>query len=133
ADEVLVVTGSRHAAVAAEHVPACGVITEPSPKDSMPAIALGAAILRRRYPREDLVVGSFAADHIIDDVDAFRAAVHRALALARADEVVTIGITPTTAATAYGYIRPGARLANAEQGPAAFRVEDFVEKPDAET
>lgn len=138
-DEVLVVTGDIHAGVVQEQVPACGVVTEPSPKDSMPAIALGAAILRRRYPREDLVVGSFAADHVVRDSGAFAAALAVASDLAREGEIVTIGVTPTHPATAYGYIRPGAELVDrgrasgraGERG--AYRVVEFEEKPDADT
>lgn len=129
ADEVLVVTGQAHSGVVQEQVPECGVITEPSPKDSMPAIALGTAILARRYSREDLVVGSFAADHRIEDVAAFHDAVTRAVALARTGDVVTIGISPTRPATGFGYIRAGETL---DDGDGA-RVEEFVEKPDAGT
>lgn len=130
ADEVLVVTGDVHAGVVQNQVPTSGVITEPSPKDSMPAIALATAILARRYPREELVVGSFAADHIIRDDDAFGQAVAAAVRTARAGEIVTIGLTPTHAATAYGYIRPGEML---DDEGAARRVEEFVEKPDSPT
>ncbi len=130
ADEVLIVTGDAHAQVVQEQVPASGVITEPSPRDSMPAIALAAAILRRRYSREDLVIGTFAADHQIEDTNAFAQAVRRGIELARAGEVVTIGIAPTHPATAYGYIRPGAELDSHGEGPQAYRVEEFVEKPD---
>lgn len=126
ADEVLVVTGDVHASAVQDQVPACAVLTEPSPKDSMPAIALGAAVLQRRYPREDLVVGSFAADHVITNTENFAGALESAVAQAREGEVVTIGITPTHGSTAYGYIRPGEELTSA-----ALRVEAFVEKPDA--
>lgn len=128
ADEVLVVTGDVHASAVQDQVPACAVLTEPSPKDSMPAVALGAAVLRRRYPLEDLVVGSFAADHVITNTENFAAALETALAQAREGDVVTIGIPPTHGATAYGYIRPGAELT-----PGVRRVEAFVEKPDAGT
>lgn len=128
ADEVLLVTGDIHAGVVQEQVPAWGVLTEPSPKNSMPAIALGAAVLARRYPREDLVVGSFAADHLIANQAAFEAALHSAVACARDGEVVTIGITPDSPSTAYGYIRPGDDL-----GDGVHRVLEFVEKPDADT
>ena len=38
-------------------------MAEPSPRDSMPAIGLAAAIIERRDP--DAVIGSFAADHVI--------------------------------------------------------------------
>lgn len=128
ADEVILVTGAVHAGLVQDQVPECAVLTEPSPKDSMPAIALGAAVLTRRYPREDLVIGSFAADHVIADVPAFHAAITTGIALARTDEVVTIGITPTHPATGFGYISTGEDLT-----PGGRRVVEFIEKPDTRT
>ncbi|WP_370460127.1 sugar phosphate nucleotidyltransferase [Pseudactinotalea sp. HY158] len=91
----------------------------------MAAIALAAEVLRRRHPDEDLVVGSFAADHLIADEPAFTSAVTRAVAAARHDYLVAIGIAPDEPSTAFGYIRVGAG------GPVAGvePVEDFVEKP----
>lgn len=133
ADEVLIVTGDVHAGSVKDQVPECGVITEPSPKNSMPAIALAAGVLSRRYPREDLVVGSFAADHLIAKEAAFHSAVRRAVEVARSGEVVTIGITPTHPATGFGYIGPGAALAGGRSPDSALRVAEFVEKPDAQT
>src|SRR5690625_3714599 len=95
ADEVVVVTGEEHAQVVQEHVPACAVVTEPVAKDSMPAIAVAAAVLTLRYPRDALVVCSFAADHLISAQQIFNQVVNEAVEFARKDEVVTIGITPT--------------------------------------
>ena len=46
------------------------LLAEPAPRDSMAAIGLAAAVLERRDP--DAVIGSFAADHVIGDEDAFR-------------------------------------------------------------
>src|SRR5690554_4616107 len=66
ADEVVVVTGAAHVAAVASQLPELGesgVLAEPAPRDSMAAIALAAEVLRRRHVGEDLVVGSFAADH----------------------------------------------------------------------
>ena len=50
-------------------MPAEAVLAEPSPRDSMAAIGLAAALLERRDP--DAVMGSFAADHVITDPEAF--------------------------------------------------------------
>ena len=62
--------------VVAGEVPA-DVVAEPSPRDSMPAIGLAAAIIERRDP--DAVIGSFAADHVIRDLEDFWAAVTQAV------------------------------------------------------
>jgi mannose-1-phosphate guanylyltransferase len=132
-DGVLLVTGVAHAeAVRAQldHLPAANLLAEPSPRDSAAAICLAAAVILRRDP--DAVVGSFAADHVIREVDAFQAAVLEAVATARAGYVVTIGIEPSRPSTAFGYIRMGGPL-DIAGAPSARAVEAFVEKPDAAT
>jgi len=130
---VVVVTGTAHAAAVAGQLPGLGkgnLIAEPSPRDSAAAIGLAAAVLERRDP--GCVVGSFAADHVVRDVPALHAAVTQAVAVARTGDVVTLGIEPTFASTAFGYIRCGDRLSVAG-APSALRADAFVEKPDAPT
>jgi mannose-1-phosphate guanylyltransferase len=124
-----VVTGRAHRdAVAAQLPSAVEVIAEPSPRDSMAAIGLAAAVLARRQP--DVIVGSFAADHVITGTDRFEAAVRQAVAVAREGLVVTIGIAATRPSTAFGYIEMGDSLGLAG-APSARHVEAFTEKPDA--
>lgn len=129
-DRVLVVTGAAHVDAVREQVPDLTddhVLAEPSPRDSMAAIGLAAAVLERRDP--EAIIGSFAADHAITDQAAFHAAVEEAVAVAaRGDRLVTIGIEPTHPATGFGYIQQGSPL---EGFPTASRVRQFVEKPDA--
>src|SRR5689334_11568362 len=130
-ERVLVVTGAAHAeAVTAQldGLPAANVIAEPSPRDSMAAIGLAAAIIERQDP--DAVMGSFAADHVIADAEAFRACVAEAAEVARTGVLVTIGIEPDFPSTGFGYIRLGERL---DGFPTAHAVAEFVEKPDAVT
>ncbi|WP_061960737.1 mannose-1-phosphate guanylyltransferase [Demequina flava] len=127
----LIVTGVRHAPAVAEQLPATdasALLTEPSPRDSMAAIALAAAVIEQRHGER--VMGSFAADHVIPDGDVFRDAVRTAIGAARTGKVVTIGIEPTGPSSAFGYIRAGEALADA---PGAFAVEAFTEKPDEES
>lgn len=133
ADRVVVVTGTSHAEAVRRQLPMLGddsVVAEPSPRDSMPAIGLAAALIERQDP--EAVIGSFAADHVIEDEAAFQRAIQEAVAIARTGELVTIGIEPTGPATGFGYIREGAPLdlPEAEHGR---RVEEFVEKPDLPT
>ena len=59
--------------------------------------------------RRTRVLGSFAADHVIADRAPSTAAVREAVARPRGGYVVTIGIAPTHAATAFGYVRLGQR------------------------
>lgn len=127
-ERIVIVTGERHAAGVASQVdvPRADIVTEPSPRDSMAAIALAAALIEQRWGAR--VMGSFAADHIIPDAEAFRATVAQAAAAAELGKVVTLGITPTEPSTAFGYIEMGEALAGE-----ARHVVAFTEKPDAET
>ena len=129
-DRVLVVTGAAHHEQVVEqlaHLAAVQVVAEPSPRDSMAAIGYAAALLEREDP--DVVMGSFAADHVIGDLAAFDRAVTLAADVARDDWLVTVGIRPTMPSTAFGYVRQGAALAGHD---GAFVVEEFVEKPSLE-
>ena len=132
-ERVVVVTGAAHAPAVARQLPrltAAHLLAEPSPRDSMPAIALAAATIARRDPAA--IIGSFAADHVIDRVEGLHAAVAEAVAVARTGRLVTLGITPTHPATGFGYIRAGEPL-DVPGAPTARSVASFVEKPDART
>ena len=129
-DRVLVVTGAAHQAAVRGQLPdllPAQVIAEPAPRDSMAAIGLAAATIERDDPTG--LVGSFAADHVIRDEDAFRAAVREAADVADTGLLVTIGIEPTGPATGFGYVRAGDALPGF---PTAQAAREFVEKPDAE-
>ena len=144
ASSVSIVTGQAHRDGVLAQLPEFAsdqdrtLLIEPSGRDSMAAIGLAAYVVRERFG-DDAIVGSFAADHLIARPELLRSAVETAIGAARDGYVVTIGLTPTEASTAYGYIAPGPALhdgdeageADAERG--ARRVAEFVEKPDADT
>ncbi len=128
-DRLLVVTGAAHREAVLAELPDVdeeAVVAEPSPRDSMAAIGLAAAMLERSDP--DAVMGSFAADHVVTDRPAFEGAVRIAVEVARDDWLVTLGITPTHPATGFGYVHLGPAL---EGHPGAHVVQAFVEKPSA--
>ncbi len=130
-DRVMVVTGEPHREAVLAQLPEVApdaVVAEPAPRDSMAAIGLAAALLERRDP--DAVMGSFAADHVVADPEAFHDAVRRAVAVAREDWLVTLGIEPTSPSSAFGYIHLGEALPGSS-GAAAARK--FVEKPSVAT
>ncbi len=131
AGRFLVVTGAAHLDAVTAQLPEVDprwLVAEPSPRDSMAAIGWAAALLERHDP--DAIMGSFAADHVVADTDAFRACVRLAVEVARDDWLVTIGIEPTHPATGFGYIEVGDPLPG-HAGAAVVR--EFVEKPEAET
>jgi len=130
-DHVHVVTGAKHVEAIREQLPELThVIVEPEGRDSMPAIGMAAALIYRTDP--GAVIGSFAADHLIHDVEGFARTVAEAHTVARTGKVVTIGIEPTEPSTGFGYIEAGDALGLPE-APHALDVVGFVEKPDAET
>lgn len=135
-DRVLVSTGWRHVAAVEAQLPELkesNILAEPVPRDSTAAIALATAVLARRHG-DHIVVGSFAADHVIRGKESFADAVAQAVAVARAGYVATIGIAASRPSTAFGYIHQGRSLgAEIVGAPSARLVERFVEKPDSAT
>jgi mannose-1-phosphate guanylyltransferase len=129
-----IVAGPAHVRAIKDQLPDLlpeNLLCEPGPKDSMAAIGLAAAVIARRDP--DAVIGSFAADHMISGDDAFLSAVTEAVAVARKDYLVTIGIAPSHPSTGFGYVRLGESLRITEDAPNARKVLNFKEKPDART
>lgn len=125
-DRFMVVTGAVHQEAVLAQLPqleGC-VLAEPSPRDSMAAIGLAAAVLERRDP--EAIMGSFAADHVITRAKKFTEAVHTAVEVAREGWLVTLGITPTFASSAYGYVREAGALPGHS---GVCLVDEFVEKP----
>ena len=133
AQGIVIVTGKKHVAACREQLPGFppeDLLAEPSPRNSMAAIGLAAAVLQQRHG--DVVVGSFAADQVVHGQDTFAATVKEAVAAANAGYVVTIGIAAPRPSTAFGYIESGAPL-SVPGAPTALHAVGFTEKPDAET
>src|SRR6266404_4624019 len=109
-ERVLVVTARPHARAVARQLPRRGrsaLLVEPEGRNTAAAIALAALHVARRAPEAVLAV--LPADHVIDDLPAFRRDLRLALEVAeRSAALVTIGVVPTHAETGYGYVRLGA-------------------------
>ena len=103
-----------------------GILLEPVGRNTAPAIALAA--LQACSEAEDPILLVLAADHLIQDVEAFQTCIQTALPLAQDGKLVTFGIVPTHAETGYGYIEQGIDV-----GIGGFKVSRFVEKPDLVT
>ncbi|WP_143732782.1 mannose-1-phosphate guanylyltransferase/mannose-6-phosphate isomerase [Microbulbifer sp. GL-2] len=127
----ILVCNEEHRFAAAEQLQEIGhgaqtILLEPCARNTAPAIALAA--LAALEAGEDPLLLVLPADHVVADVTAFQKAAQTAQTLAGLGHLVTFGIVPTRAETGYGYIRRGEVLA-AE----AWRVAEFVEKPDTNT
>ena len=127
----IVVASEDHRFLAAEQLLQSGVngaaiLLEPCARNTAPAIALGAMHALARDPEAMLLV--LPADHLIGDGEQFVDAVTRAIPVAQAGWLVTFGIRPDRPETGFGYIRRAEALPEG-----GFRVERFVEKPDAAT
>lgn len=115
---------------AAPYLPPENVIGEPVGRDTAPAVALAAALVKSRDP--DGVFCILTADHIIGNLDLFRATLSDSLEIASSEHVlITIGIQPTEPATGYGYIHLGETFASGT-GTSFRKAKRFVEKPSLE-
>ncbi|MGQ9685976.1 MAG: mannose-1-phosphate guanylyltransferase/mannose-6-phosphate isomerase [Thiobacillaceae bacterium] len=128
----LIVCNEEHRFLIAEQLRAVGIAPlgiylEPVGRNTAPAAAVAALVLTRGDP--DAVMLLMPADHLIEDVAAFHAAIVEGLQAARSGHLVTFGIVPDSPHTGYGYIQRGEALA----GTGAYRVARFVEKPDLAT
>jgi mannose-1-phosphate guanylyltransferase len=111
-------------------LPEENVIVEPFGRDTAAAIGLAAMVLGRKNPREVMIV--LPADHYIGNVGEFQKVLWSAVAAAaKEDSVVTLGITPHSPETGYGYIHRG-ELEGVTGGISAYKALQFMEKPNYE-
>ena len=127
----IVVCNQEHRFLIAEQMRAAGIqdatiVLEPVGRNSAPAITAAALLAAERDP--GAMLWMMAADAVIQRTDALHEALHRAVAAARTGRIVTFGMQPHRAETAYGYLEVGPELADA---PGVHAVARFIEKPDA--
>ena len=130
----IIITNENHRFLVAEQLRQMGqsasILLEPVGRNTAPAIALAAFQAlgdSKNDPSEAPILLILAADHVIKDTAAFQAAVNKLEPAVRNGKFGTLGIVPTEPATGYGYIKAGAEASGLSS------VEQFVEKPDAET
>ncbi len=115
------------------------ILLEPIGRNTAPALTFAALLAASREPEETVLV-VMAADHVIQDNDAFHAAILKGVEIAEKGLIGTFGIVPDRPETGYGYIKKGLKLDGLTQDgtaspkhPDAFRLDAFVEKPDPDT
>ncbi|WP_413294136.1 mannose-1-phosphate guanylyltransferase/mannose-6-phosphate isomerase [Bdellovibrio sp. HCB185ZH] len=104
------------------------LILEPFAKNTAPAIALLTALLLNKGRGEE-VVGIFPADHVIENEEVFNASIHFAKEKAVQGKVVTLGISPDSPATGYGYIQSSLEHTDEQGTLRTHSVIKFHEKP----
>lgn len=108
------------------------VFAEPAKRDTAPAAALAAALVRSRDPQAVMAV--LSSDALIHDGARFGQQLRIALERASASPaLLTFAIPPTHPATGFGYLETGEELARGAEGSVIRRVQRFVEKPDLAT
>lgn len=133
APDPILVCNTEHRFVAASQLLAVGIrkarlLLEPVGRNTAPALTLAA--LQALAEGHDPVMLAMPADHVVQDLPAFHAAVRRAFSMAETGGLVTFGVVPDRPETGYGYIQ--CHPAGPE-GAGIHRIASFVEKPDAPT
>ncbi|MHB8625954.1 MAG: mannose-1-phosphate guanylyltransferase [Aggregatilineales bacterium] len=133
-EQIFIVAGPDLAQALHENVPRLPVanfIIEPEPRNSGPAAGLGTYTIAQRDP--DAVVAVLSADHHIANEERFLESLSCAEHFAREGQhIVTLGITPSFAATGFGYIKREAAIGEFD-GLTIYRAGGFREKPDPAT
>lgn len=117
----------------ASDLPAENIFAEPAKRDTAPAVALGVGLIAARNPDATIIV--LPSDQLIQDTSTYQSIMRDAMSVAAHNHaLVTIGIKPTWACPAYGYIERGDKAQT--DGPKTthqpYEVSCFREKPDPE-
>ncbi len=135
-ERIIVITTAQYAdrtRTELPDVPETNIIIEPQGKNTAPCIAYGTLFIEARD--KDAVVVVLPADHAIKDEKRFRevlgfAADVAAQKIAKGHKpLVTLGITPTSPETGYGYIKALPKKLLESGSKAVHMVERFTEKP----
>ena len=126
-ENFLVVTNRAYKELVLEHIPELQpeqVLCEPIGRNTAPAIAYAAHVLRKRCADARMIVTP--SDHLILNEADFQVAVKECLEfVADHDALMTIGIEPSRPDTGYGYLQKS-------DSNVISRVKCFTEKPNLE-
>jgi len=128
----MVLTNSDFRFIVTEQLQSAGIdpgsiLIEPEGRNTAPAVLAAAMHAMAGDPDAILLVAP--SDHVVPDMAAFHAAIARGVEAVTSGQLVTFGIKPGHAETAYGYLE----LTDAPSVTGApVALSRFVEKPDAE-
>jgi mannose-1-phosphate guanylyltransferase len=108
------------------------VIIEPARRGTASALGLAAIAIAEREPQATML--SVHADHYLgQDEEAYLKTLEAEARWAEAERsLVTVGLRPPYASTAFGYIQVGPAV-DRDGGAGVHQVKAFVEKPDLQT
>ena len=130
-EDIYIATNRDYKALVLEQLPEIpeeNILCEPVGKNTAPCIGLGAVHMHKKYG--DAVMMVLPSDHLIKYTTMFVNTLSDACEVAEQGEnLVTLGITPDSPETGYGYIK----FVPDEMVGRAYAVDRFVEKPNLET
>ncbi|MDP2927661.1 MAG: mannose-1-phosphate guanylyltransferase/mannose-6-phosphate isomerase [Candidatus Omnitrophota bacterium] len=103
-------------------IPDKNIILEPQGKNTAPAVGLCAKLISRID--KDAVLLVLPSDHYIKNIENFKRTFKKAIACAKNNLLVTLGIKPSAPSIGYGYIKVD------KKKDGYWEVEKFLEKPD---
>lgn len=129
-ERTLVVTGENIKKAILEKVSYLkeeNLIVEPETKNTCLAIGLAAAHLKKIDPSATMVV--LSSDHVIQPKEKLQKILQAGIDITtKGDYVITLGIVPTRAETAYGYIELS-ELYDSIDDILVYQIKEFKEKP----
>ena len=105
-----------------------GIMVEPAGRNTAPAVLAAALWLQKTRPEALMMVAP--SDHVIPANGKFAEAIEGSLAAARAGQIITFGIVPTSPETGYGWLELADSAAMALAEPS--KLVAFKEKPTAD-
>ncbi len=129
-ENIFISTNKRYVSFVEKEIDDTGIgkkniIVEPFAKNTGPAILFALKKIKDKAKENELVFVC-PSDHYISPKDKFIKSVEKAKKGASYSNIVTFGVTPTSPATGYGYIK---KEKNKIKNSECYRVEKFTEKP----
>ena len=134
----VVVCNEEHRFLVAQQMQDIGVevdkiILEPVGRNTAPAICAAAEYIHGKNMEADDVMLVLSADHVIQNHGVFHEVILAGYEVAKQGQLVTFGIVANKAETGYGYIKRAEQYSGLETVKNAWKVAQFVEKPDQDT
>lgn len=113
-------------------VPTTNIIAEPEKKDTALAMLVGSLYAKSKDPKAIIV--NAASDHVVKNEKEYHRVMKAAIEVAAKDDyLISVGITPTSPSTGFGYIKIGDDLEKLGGNLSLFKVDSFTEKPNKAT